>query len=328
MVNQSGNISWSNALEKQSFVLPLCFTLICAGLAGYYGKLDIVAIALLAITSMCVQIVNNLGRIYGDRISRSRTRNEYYERKFEQYKRVGRSVDPTTGTAGDFVSMQVKSMLVMSVAASLVFGYALVFWCFGAQQLSVRSLAITVFALMLMLVILRYVGPWQYGYRAYGNAIIFVLLTGAAVGAFYLLASTFVLVIIYPAAGVGALGVAIANITDLQLENSDAELSQTHNARRTVPLAMSIEGAMILQIVAMIAQMIWLVAFPFAMGSTFAWNYAFCVFFIPQIIQLTKLRRATPKSIPALRRSLSISNLALGVAFFFSMSTSTIVALF
>lgn len=315
-------------MELETFAFPAAFALVVAGIAGYFGKIGILSLVLLVLAAVAFQLTNNISRLYGDKLDRDYVEKEYYERKFEQYRKTGKNYDPLTGTAGDMQEMQVRSMLLASAVFSLVLGYGFVLSCTGATAWTVNALSLTALVLIVAMTLLRYLGTWSWGYRTYGNAILFVLVAGSAAGCFYVLAGSFVLAALYPSLGIGALGVAVANMRDLACEEHDVDLAQTSRPRRTVPLSAGIKGGMILQIASVVFAMIWLVAFPIAVGAFHIWNYAFVLFYIPMVMDLLALAKAVPSDIPNLRRSLSTSTLLVGIAFFCGIAAANLGSIF
>lgn len=319
---------WRGALDLPTFALPLAFTFFTCGIAGYFGKINLIAMLLMALTCICLQLVNNVGRLLGDKLGRERAKNEYYERKFAQYKNTGNSLDPFAGTAGDLQTMNLKSMFLVSIAMSLVMGFGLITSCTDVDDISMKIIAMCVIVVVTFLIALRYMGTWSYGYRVYGNIFVFLIFCGCEIGGFYLLTGSFLVPVIYPAIGIGALAVAVANMNDIYYEKEDADLEQTDHPRRTVPIAAGINGAFMLQIVSEVLAMIWLASFPVVMGSTYIWNYAFILFYIPLISDIVALRKSGPSDIPRLRTTLAISTILLSVAFLLGIAGSNLGALF
>ena len=330
------NKPWEYALDVESLALPVSFSLFVAGLAGYFGEVGLVPFVLMLFAAMCLQISANIARAYGDIVDRESVRRDYYERKFAQYK-MKRELDPVAATAGNLLAMQLRTMLIATTAMSLVLGYGFIVMCFGVDVSSTSAMgspfarqwmAFALFAVVVALVLLRYLGSWRHGYRVYGNIILFVLVGGCAVGCFYLLAHAFVLVIIYPSIGIAALAVAIVNMNDISRMETDSELRQSNRARHTVPLALRFEGALMLQVVALILAMVWLIAFPILMGAPFIWNYAFALFFIPLVRELVMLRSLRPAGVERARRALALSSIFLTAAWLFSLAAGNLSVAF
>lgn len=319
---------WSGAMELKTFAYPVTFALVVGGIAGYFGKIGILSLVLLILTAVAFQLSNNIARIYGDKLDREYVEKEYYERKFEQYRRTGKDMDPVTGTAGDMQEMQMRSMLLASTVFALVLGYGFVLSCTDTTAWTLDALSLTALLLVAVMVVLRYLGTWSWGYRTYGNAILFAIIAATAAGCFYLLAGSFVMAALYPSLGVAALGIAVDNMRDLACEEHDVDLAQTSRPRRTVPLSAGLKGTMILQVASTVFAMVWLVAFPIALGASHIWNYAFVLFYIPMVMDLFSLARAAPSDIPGLRRSLAVSTLLVGVAFFYSLSAANLDVIF
>lgn len=332
----NANKPWEHALDAESLALPVSFSLFVAGLAGYFGSVSLTAFVLMLLAAICLQISANLARAYGDIVDRESVRRDYYERKFAQYK-MRKELDPLAATAGNLLAMQLRTMLIAATAMSLVLGYAFIVMSYGIDVSSGGAatspfarqwMAFALYAVVVALVLLRYLGTWRHAYRAYGNIILFVLVGGSAIGCFHLLTHAFVLVAIYPAIGFGALAVAIANMGDISRMETDSELRQSNRARRTVPLALRFEGALMLQMVALILAMVWLLVFPIAMGAPFVWNYAFVLFYVPLVRELVLLRSIKPSGVPRAKRALALASIFLSAAWLFSLAMANLSTAF
>lgn len=323
---------WEYALDVESLALPVSFSLFVAGIAGYFGGVSLMAFVLMLLAAVCLQLSANLARAYGDIVDRESVRRDYYERKFAQYK-MRKELDPVAATAGNLLAMQLRTMLIATTAMGLVLGYAFIMTSFGMDVSSTGAdaipfarqwMAFALYAVVVALVLLRYLGTWRHGYRVYGNIILFVLVGGCATGCFYLLAHAFVFVVIYPSIGIGALAVAIANMRDISRMETDSELRQSNRARRTIPLALRFEGALMLQVVAVILAMVWLLVFPIMMDAPFIWNYAFVLFYIPLVRELVMLRSIKPSGVARAKRALALASIFLSAAWLFSLAASNL----
>ena len=314
-----------NVMEPATFAFPLAFALIAGGVCGYFGKVSAFAWVMLLLTALSLQLVNNIARVYGDKLDRHDVRTEYYRLKFEKYRRSKRVEAPMQGAVADLSAIRLKTMLVACVAASLVLGYGLIVACSGSASAVAAMPALSCHVLAAAMLLARYLGRWCFGYRTYGNLVLFLLLAGYALGCLYLMLGAFVLPSVYPALGLASLGAAVANMRDLACERQDVEMSHTKMPRRTIPLSAGYRGAVIFQTVFSALCMIWLVAFPAAMHASHIWNFAFAVFYIPMGIDLASLVRARPNDVGALRRSVAISTVLLGIGFFLSLALANLV---
>ena len=330
------NRPWEYALDVESLALPVSFSLFVAGLAGYFGEVSLTAFILMLFAAICLQISANLARAYGDIVDRESVRRDYYERKFAQYK-MKRELDPMAATAGNLLAMQLRTMFIATTAMSLVLGYGFIMMSLGvgvsstgafASPFARQWMAFALYAVVVALVLLRHLGTWRHGYRVYGDIILFVLAGGCAIGCFHLLAHAFVLVIVYPSIGFAALAVAIANMGDISRMETDSELRQSNRARRTIPLALRFESALMLQVVALVLAMVWMLAFPILMGAPFIWNYAFALFYIPLVRELVLLRSLKPATVGRARRALALSSIFLTAAWLFSLAAGNLSVAF
>ncbi len=330
--NRKGMLS--GMISAQSLAMPIAFALYTGALAGYFGKLGFFELILLALAAVSIQVVSEMARIVGDQTDRQDAKNEYYERKFAQFKNYEsknrfQTFDPAAGTAGSLDSIKNRSVLMATAAISLVLGYSLIIYCLGTNDLGGVWMAFAIYLALVAAAILRYMGTWKFGYKVYGNAIVFALVSIAGVmGGFYLLTGTFIMVVVYPAIGFGAFAVAAANIGDIERENSDADFEDTDNPRTTVPLSAGINAAMLLQTASLVLGMIWMASFPMALGLHHIWSYAFMVMFVPIIASIIRTYRAKPKDIPGIRTSLVVAMLIMSAAFFLSVASANLGAAF
>lgn len=326
--------SLRSTMELLSFAYPLAYSFIVAGSCVYFGKISILEFLLLIFLSFSLQLMNNVAKVYGDLIDRHHAHTEYYKLKFDKYKRDARHNNnlekhgaPMQGATIDLSAAHLRYMLIASAAASLVLGYGFIVLCTGFFSTSSTMIALSCYVIEVAILFARYMGPWSFGYRTYGNLILFVLIAFSAIGCFCLLLGSFVIVSLYPALAVASLGVAVANMRDIYNEQHDVEMSHTKMPRRTVPLSAGIKGSFMFQTVFVALSMIWLLAFPIAVSANNIWNYAFVIFYILFIIDLVALKRAKPTDMCALRKSLAVSTVLLGEGFFFSIALSNISTL-
>ncbi len=321
---------WGDAMQPATFAFPLAAALVVGGVCGYFGKASALQLALTALTAVSMQLANNVARVYGDRIDRHSARTEYYERKFAKYRSAGaagRMEAPMQGAVIDSSAIRLRAMLALSAAAALVLGYALIVSCTEIGNAAASMAALTCHVLAVGILLTRYLGPWCFGYRTYGNIVLFVLLAVCSGGSLLLLMGTFVPVMAYPALALASLGVAAANMRDLACERHDVEMSHTRTPRRTVPLSAGFKGAVICQAAFETLGVVWLVMFPAAVGAANIWNYAFAIFFIPMAGDLVSILRAKPDDVGALQKSLGVSMLLLGAAFFLSLASGNMETL-
>lgn len=320
MANGIDKEIWQQAIDPAGFALPVAFTFIVAGAAGAFGVVNLPSTLLLLAAALGLQILSGIARVLGDRLDRERARRAYYERKFAEFKRFEKRYDPVAGTAGDLATTRLRSLLALDSALTAVLGYAFALSLLGEGRMPLAWASLAGVAVAIAVVLLRYLGDLRLGYRPWGAAVVFALAMAGCLAAECLLVGRFMVPLIYPAVAFGAIAVATANLGDIARMEADADFSQSDEPRRTVPLAAGINGAFMLQTVAMALAMVWLAVFPFSVGALTPWSYAFALFYIPMAFDLSSLRRLRPSGVGRLRLSLAISTVLASVAFFFCVA--------
>jgi 1,4-dihydroxy-2-naphthoate octaprenyltransferase len=200
--------AWIKAFRLRT--LALSFSVILMGSATAYQqclfRVEVMLLALL--TTLFLQILSNLSNDYGDAMSGA-----------DDDGRVGPSRMVQSGL---IPASEMKRMMMIFSVLSFVSGVVLLYLSLG-NLLSFKFLIFLILGLASILAAIKYtVGKHPYGYKGFGDLFVFIFfgLVGV-IGTYYLHTGGFDLVVVLPAAAVGALSSGVLNVNNMRDEETD-----------------------------------------------------------------------------------------------------------
>lgn len=200
--------AWIKAFRLRT--LALSFSVILMGSAAAYlqclFRVEVMLLALL--TTLFLQILSNLSNDYGDAMSGA-----------DDDGRVGPSRMVQSGL---IPASEMKRMMMIFSVLSFVSGVVLLYLSLG-NLLSFKFLIFLILGLASILAAIKYtVGKHPYGYKGFGDLFVFIFfgLVGV-IGTYYLHTGGFDLVVVLPAAAVGALSSGVLNVNNMRDEETD-----------------------------------------------------------------------------------------------------------
>ena len=238
--------------------LPLSLAGIVLGvlLAASEHRVRPLTVLLLALTTVCLQILSNLSNELGDTLSGT-----------DRSDRQGIRYSLQDGLMS---IRDMKRLIGCFAALSCVLGFGMVWSAFGTV-FAPLPLAFLVLGAAAVWSAMHYtLGKHPYGYRALGDVFVFVFFGLATVcGGYYLSGLHWDWSILLPAAAIGCFSVAVLNVNNIRDMKSDAA------TRLTVALKLGERRARIYQSCLIAAGWLLMTLFCLTCGKLSPWRFAY-----------------------------------------------------
>lgn len=280
--------------------LPLSVAGIIVGSALAYRldafRTDVFVWAL--VTTVLFQILSNFANDYGDGVKGT-----------DNAQRVGpqRAVQ-----SGSISAPQMKKIVLITAALSLLSAIALIYTAFGADN----WLYVCVFLLLGLLCIaaaIKYtVGKSAYGYRGLGDVFVFVFFGLVSVlGSEFLYTQQFEPISLLPATAVGLLSVAVLNLNNMRDEANDRAAG-----KRTLVVLMGSNMAKYYHYYLVVLAMLSMLGFS-VLRLQMRWQLLYILSFLPLTIHLLIVKKNTnPPALDGQLKVVALSTFAMAVLFF------------
>ena len=216
--------------------LPLSLAGIVLGvlLAAAEHRIGALTVLLLALTTVCLQVLSNLSNELGDTLSGT-----------DRSDRQGIHYSIQDGLMS---IPQMKRLVGCFAALSCAFGFAMVRSAFGTVLAPLPIAFLALGAAAVWAAMHYTLGRNPYGYRGLGDLFVFVFFGLATVcGGYYLACLQWSWRILLPACAIGCFSVGVLNVNNIRDMKSDVA------TRRTVALRMGARRARIYQTVLIVA---------------------------------------------------------------------------
>ena len=238
--------------------LPLSLAGIVLGVlsAASEHRVRPLTVLLLALTTVCLQILSNLSNELGDTLSGT-----------DRSDRQGIRYSLQDG----LMSIQdMKRLIGCFAALSCVLGFGMV-WSAFRTVIAPLPLAFLVLGAAAVWSAMHYtLGKHPYGYRGLGDVFVFIFFGLATVcGAYFLSGLQWSWSILLPAAAIGCFSVAVLNVNNIRDMKSDAA------TRVTVALKMGERRARIYQTCLIAAGWLLMTLFCLTCGKLSLWRFAY-----------------------------------------------------
>ena len=282
--------------------LPLSLAGIVLGvlLAAKVCDYDLLTVVLLALTTVCLQILSNLSNELGDTLSGT----DRSDRQGIHY-----SIQD-----GEMTVPQMKRLIGVMVALCCVFGLLMIKFSFG-KVFDWHPMTFVVLGAAAIWAAMHYtLGDNPYGYRGLGDLFVFLFFGIATVcGGYFLCAHEFPSwILLLPATAIGCFSVAVLNVNNIRDMKTDAA------TRVTVAMKLGGRSARIYQ-TALIA-LGWAAMLAYCALRIFSiWHYLFVLTLPLFILHLrgvwTRDGRALDPMLPLLVMSSFLFSLLAGLGF-------------
>ena len=279
--------------------LPLSLAGIVLGvlLAAKVCDYDLTTVVLLALTTVCLQILSNLSNELGDTLSgtdRSDRQGIHYSLQ-----------------DGEMTVPEMKRLIGCFAVLSCLVGFAMVWSAFGTVLAPLPAAFLALGAAAVWAAMHYTLGKHPYGYRGLGDVFVFIFFGLATVcGGYFLTCLVWDWSILLPASAIGCFSVAVLNVNNIRDMKSDAE------TRTTVALKLGLRRARIYQTVLVAAG--WVLMTVYAVQNARGWVSFMYVVSLPGF--LTHLRgvwtredRALDPMLPMLVMSTFLFALLAGI---------------
>ena len=279
--------------------LPLSLAGIVLGvlLAAKVCDYDLLTVVLLALTTVCLQILSNLSNELGDTLSGT----DRSDRQGIHY-----SIQD-----GEMTVPEMKRLIGCFAVLSCLVGFAMVWSAFGTVFAPLPAAFLALGAAAVWAAMHYTLGEHPYGYRGLGDIFVFIFFGLATVcGGYFLTCLAWDWSILLPASAIGCFSVAVLNVNNIRDMKSDAE------TRTTVALKLGLRRARIYQTVLIAAG--WLLMTVFAATEPLHWLHFAYVLALPGFVKhlhgvWTREDRALDPMLPMLVMSTFLFALLAGI---------------
>ena len=246
--------------------LPLSLAGIVLGvlLAAKICDYDLLTVVLLALTTVCLQILSNLSNELGDTLSGT----DRSDRQGIHY-----SIQD-----GEMTVPEMKRLIGCFAVLSCLVGFAMVWSAFGTVLAPLPAAFLALGAAAVWAAMHYTLGKHPYGYRGLGDIFVFIFFGLATVcGGYFLTCLVWDWRILLPAAAIGCFSVAVLNVNNIRDMKSDAA------TRTTVALKLGLRRARIYQTVLIAAG--WVLMTVFAATEPLRWLHFAYVLALPGFVK-------------------------------------------
>lgn len=215
-----------NSLRLRTLPLSLSGIVVGTGLAAADYNIDALTVALIALTTVLLQVLSNVSNEYGDFKSGTDLSEE----------RVGPTYSQSVLTPADY-----RRMIVVVAVLCCVSGVLMV-WRSFSTLFCLESVLLLILGASAIMAAVRYtLGSNPYGYRGWGDVYVFLFFGVVSVLGSYFVAAHQLKswLLMLPAASIGFFSVAVLNVNNIRDMASDA------STRSTVPLKIGARNAKI-----------------------------------------------------------------------------------
>ena len=246
--------------------LPLSLAGIVLGvlLAAKICDYDVLTVVLLALTTVCLQILSNLSNELGDTLSGT----DRSDRQGIHY-----SIQD-----GEMTVPEMKRLIGCFAVLSCLVGFAMVWRAFGTVLAPLPAAFLALGAAAVWAAMHYTLGKHPYGYRGLGDIFVFIFFGLATVcGGYFLTCLVWDWRILLPAAAIGCFSVAVLNVNNIRDMKSDAA------TRTTVALKLGLRRARVYQTALIAAG--WILMTVYAATEPLHWLHFAYVLALPGFVK-------------------------------------------
>ena len=246
--------------------LPLSLAGIVLGelLAAKICDYDVLTVVLLALTTVCLQILSNLSNELGDTLSGT----DRSDRQGIHY-----SIQD-----GEMTVPEMKRLIGCFAVLSCLVGFAMVWRAFGTVLAPLPAAFLALGAAAVWAAMHYTLGKHPYGYRGLGDIFVFIFFGLATVcGGYFLTCLVWDWRILLPAASIGCFSVAVLNVNNIRDMKSDAA------TRTTVALKLGLRRARVYQTALIAAG--WILMTVYAATEPLHWLHFAYVLALPGFVK-------------------------------------------
>ncbi|MEM5566322.1 1,4-dihydroxy-2-naphthoate octaprenyltransferase [Psychroserpens sp. AS72] len=265
---------WLSAFRLRTLPLSVSGIIIGSCFAYYNGKFDGLIMTFAMLLTIALQILSNLANDYGDGVKGTDNEN-----------RIGpeRAIQSGAITPEEMFEGIKKNILVV-----IILTVGLIFTSFGSKYLLYALVFFLLAGFSVYAAINYTVGSSPYGYKGLGDVFVFIFFgIVSVVGSYFLYTKHIDHHVWLPAISLGLLSMGVLNLNNMRDIESD-KLS----GKETLAVKLGKEKAKAYQITLIVLAIIIAIVFSILYYSSL-WNFLFYIAFIPLLIHLNKVRKAT-----------------------------------
>lgn len=217
--------SWISAMRLRTLPLSLSGVIVGAGMAAKVHQFDALIFALIVFATLGLQILSNLANDYGDGI-----------RGTDNDSRIGPSRALQSGV---ITPKQMLRGIMVCGGVTAVSILSLIYLACYPDYFLLSLLYIGLGIAALVAAIEYTMGPNPYGYKAFGDLMVFIFFGVVSVmGSYVLFVKTWSVDVFAPAIAIGFLSVSVLNLNNMRDIESDRSAG-----KRTVALMLGLNSA-------------------------------------------------------------------------------------
>jgi 1,4-dihydroxy-2-naphthoate octaprenyltransferase len=286
---------WISAFRLRTLPLSISGILLGGAMAYYNGFFNVPTFIFALLATVSLQVLSNLANDYGDGVKGTDNKN-----------RIGpeRAIQ-----SGKITPDQMFAAIKINIIIVILIVFLLIYSAFGTHYFW-YSLIFFVLALICIYAALRYtIGSAAYGYRAFGDLMVFIFFGFLSVmGSYFLFARQLDHVLFLPACVIGLLSVGVLNLNNMRDIDSDKA-----SEKITLAVKLGLKGAKKYHFTIIILAMILSLLFGLLYYRSVS-NLLFILVFIPLIKHIIKVKNIKdPAMLDPQLRVLALSTFALAI---------------
>ncbi len=194
--------NWIKAFRLRTLPLAASGIMLGSAVAYNYGKFSVIVFILALVTTFLLQILSNLANDYGD-----------FKNGIDNDNRIG---PKRTVQSGSISVKSMKKAIILFALLSFAFGISLLLVAFDGA--SVKMLLYFLTGLLGIVAALKYtVGKSNFGYKGFGDIVVFIFFGPVAVcGVYFLHTFNIDYTMLLPATAIGLLSSGVLNINNMR----------------------------------------------------------------------------------------------------------------
>lgn len=265
---------WLSAFRLRTLPLSVSGIIIGSCFAYYNGKFDGLIMTFAILLTIALQILSNLANDYGDGV-----------RGTDNENRIGpeRAIQ-----SGAITPVEMFEGIKINILVVIILTVGLIFTSFGSKYFLYAMLFFLLSGFSVYAAINYTVGSSPYGYRGLGDVFVFIFFgIVSVVGSYFLFTKHVNHHVWLPAISLGLLSMGVLNLNNMRDIESD-KLS----GKETLAVKLGKDKAKTYHITLIILAIVVSIVFSILYYSRL-WNFLFYITFIPLLIHINKVRKAT-----------------------------------
>jgi len=269
---------WISAFRLRTLPLSVSGIIVGSCLAYYNGAFNISIFIFALLATISLQVLSNLANDYGDGVKG--TDNE---------DRIG---PERALQSGKITPEEMFSAIRINILIVILFVFLLIYSSFGSQYFLYAMLFFALGGLSIYAAVKYTIGESAYGYRAFGDIMVFLFFgLLSVIGTYFLYMKQLDHVLFLPALAIGLLSTGVLNLNNMRDIASDTSANKI-----TIAVKLGLKKAKFYHMALVLGAMILSLVFGILYYRT-ATNFLFVIAFIPLSIHLRAVFKAKEPSV-------------------------------